>query len=240
VGNVAKEFLKRSLDRLGIDARLKRPYRDAALLFAHKAREFGIETVFDIGANVGQFARQLRANGYANEIMSFEPLIDAHRVLTQATASDPRWTVAPRAALGATRGQSTIFVSENSVSSSLLRVERSSVDAAPESGAVAEQSIDVRPLDEWHTPDLALPLAIKLDVQGYEMHVLDGAPKILADTRIVLAEMSLVELYADAPTLPEFYQRMQEEGFRCITITPGFANYRTNELLQVDGVFVRQ
>jgi FkbM family methyltransferase len=238
VSNSAKELLKKLTDRLGFDVRLKRPYRDAASLFAYKARELGIETVFDVGANVGQFASQLRASGYSREIISFEPLADAHRDLQTAARSDQRWTVAPRVALGAARSESTMFVSENSVSSSLLPVAQRSVDAAPESGTVGEELVAVHRLDEWHTPEMKTPVALKLDVQGYEMHVLDGAPRILADTRLVLAEMSLVELYSNAPTLLEFYGRMQAENFRCITITPGFANYATNELLQVDGVFV--
>jgi hypothetical protein len=54
-----------------------------------------------------------------------------------------------------------------------------------------------------------------------------------------MAEMSLTRLYAGAPDLPEVYQWLRARGFRCISITQGFADFQANELLEVDGVFIR-
>ena len=43
----------------------------------------GIETVLDVGANVGQFARMIRGAGFDGDILSYEPLSDAYRRLTR-------------------------------------------------------------------------------------------------------------------------------------------------------------
>src|SRR3546814_15900459 len=75
--------------------------------------ELGIETLLDVGANKGQFARDARASGFHGDIYSFEPLAVAHAICSAAARSDPRWTVLPAMALGAETGTATINVSEN-------------------------------------------------------------------------------------------------------------------------------
>ncbi len=63
-----------------------------------------IETVVDVGANVGQYSDGLRASGYRGRIVSFEPLADAYARLARRCAFDPGWT-ASREALGAEPGE---------------------------------------------------------------------------------------------------------------------------------------
>jgi FkbM family methyltransferase len=231
--------LRRAAHRIGVEIRYTRPFRDPVTLFALKARERGVRTVFDVGANIGQFARDLRARGYGETILSFEPLGHAHRALCANAARDPLWRVAPRVALGAQAGRGAMQVSANSVSSSLLAIEPNSIDVAPETARIGEEEVDLATLDSFAGPDLPRPFALKLDVQGYELEVLKGVSDMLADCALVMAEMSLTRLYAGAPDLPEVYQWLRARGFRCISITQGFADFQANELLEVDGVFIR-
>jgi hypothetical protein len=53
-------------------------------------------------------------------------------------------------------------------------------------------------------------------------------------------EISLVPLYQNAPTLVHILGAMEELGFHLFQIVPGFRNVATGQLLQVDGIFVRQ
>lgn len=227
------------LHGLGLKLVVRRPVRDAADLLAVKTRELGVGTVFDVGANIGQFAIELRKAGFSGRIVSFEPLTAAHSALVQAAASDPVWTVAPRMALGAEATTSRINVAHNLVSSSLLLVEDRSVDAAPDSGFAGVEEIEVRPLDAVVDPVWPRPFALKLDTQGFEMEVLKGASATLSDVAIILVEMSIVPLYRGGASFVDIFDYLERQGFKCISLVQGFADHVRNELLQVDGVFVR-
>src|SRR5207247_2055417 len=55
---------------------------------------YGIDTVMDVGANAGQFARKLRsAIGYTGRILSFEPVTSAFDLLRLNAKGDPKWEV---------------------------------------------------------------------------------------------------------------------------------------------------
>jgi hypothetical protein len=92
-----------------------------------------IETVLDVGANV--FATLLRSAGYLRRIVSFEPLLEA---FTNAGApGKPRCPLGgSQVAIGERSGSSTIHVSRNSYSPSLLTMNQTHLAAAPGSTVV--------------------------------------------------------------------------------------------------------
>jgi FkbM family methyltransferase len=75
--------------------------------------------VVDVGANTGQYAELIRADGYTGRLLSLEPLSDAYAVLERAAQTDPLWECI-RVAVGETSGAATINVSANRQCSSLL------------------------------------------------------------------------------------------------------------------------
>jgi FkbM family methyltransferase len=233
------QFAQATLLKAGLRVSFNHPVRDPAKLMAFKAAEFGVTTVLDIGANFGQFARALRAEGYSGKILSFEPLSTAHAQLSRNAADDPNWYIAPKMALGEVAGVLPINISHNLASSSLLDVDERSVQAAPESGYSGTEDVEVCRLDDAVAPEFLSPYAIKLDTQGFELHVLRGAPTTLEKTRIVVVEMSLARLYSGGATFIDVYRELELHGFRCISLTQGFSDVARNEMLQVDGVFVR-
>ena len=54
-----------------------------------------------------------------------------------------------------------------------------------------------------------------------------------------MIEMSLAPLYEGGARFGELYAHCEDAGFRCIALTEGFSDYQHNEVLQVDGIFVR-
>jgi len=237
--NTVFEFGKATLRRLGFNLSFDYPYRNPNKLLVVKCAEFGVNTVLDVGANCGQFAAGLRSSGYCGQIVSFEPLSAVHESLTRAAFHDRNWIVMPRMALGDTVGTLQMNVSDNLVSSSLLQVRQRSVDAAPGSAFVGTDEVSVNLLDDVIDEAWSKPFVLKLDTQGFELNVLRGAPETLKMTTVVITELSLSPLYAGGASFADVFRFLEERDFRCISLFEGFVDRASNEVLQVDGVFVR-
>jgi FkbM family methyltransferase len=200
----------------------------------------GIDLVLDVGANAGQYASGLRELGYEGRIVSFEPLPEAFARLQRAAASDGRWEVRPFA-LGAQEAQAPLHVAGNSYSSSLLEMLPGHLASAPDSAQVGTAQVEVRTLDALF-PALrsgAQRTYLKLDTQGYEAAVLDGAAAALREIDTVQLEMSLAPLYRGEALFDALYSRLVGLGYAPIGFEPGFTDPATGRLLQVDGVFHR-
>ena len=112
--------------------------------------------------------------------------------------------------------------------------------AAPESAPSGEISVPTRRLDGmWGELGLSGPVFLKIDAQGSESLVLAGAARRLADVVGVQLEMSLIPLYQGQALAHELDALLRGRGFRCVDLIPGFRRPETFELLQYDGVYVR-
>ena len=80
---------------------------------------------------------------------------------------------------------------------------------------------------------------LKIDAQGFERNILDGAEEVLAHIPTVQMELSLVALYEGQATFLELAETMMTKGYRIIGIHPEFGDLNSGELLQVDAVFRR-
>jgi FkbM family methyltransferase len=202
---------------------------------------FGITLVLDVGANIGQYAGYLREAGYEGRIVSFEPLAGAHAALTRRAARDANWSVAPRLALGASDGEIEINVSNDSDMSSLLPLRREILDVSPTSRTVARETVKLTTLDAVYA-DYAKAsdrVLLKIDTQGYERAVLEGAQRSLARVTGVQLELSLIPLYDGETTWLAMIDYLAARGFEPRHIIPGYFDRHLMRLLQIDGVFFR-
>lgn len=204
-------------------------------------RLYRIDTVLDVGANSGQYARQLRGElGYAGRILSFEPLSSAFELLEASARRDPKWEVF-NLALDDTDQRQEINVAGNSYSSSLLDMLPAHLKSAPTSGYVGTEAVEVRRLDSCFS-DLCGSsdrIYLKIDTQGFESRVLKGAEESLSRIDTVQMEMSLVPLYDGEILLPDMCLLMRERGYDLVALEPGFSDATHGQLLQADGVFHR-
>src|SRR3954451_156925 len=199
----------------------------------------GIDVVVDVGAKPGQYAHEIRTAGFAGRIVSFEPLSEAYSQLRARAASDPAWEVR-RLALGDRDAAVEINVAGNSWSSSLLPMGAQHLRSAPESAYVGREPVAMARLDSVST-DVVSPSErawLKLDVQGYEMHVLRGAGESIATISAVQAELSLVPLYDGDTPWQDIVRWLGERGFTLAGLAPGFADAETGRHLQFDGIFL--
>jgi FkbM family methyltransferase len=208
--------------------------------FARSCRSKGVATVLDVGANRGQFASRLRMAGWPGPIHSFEPLSDLHSRLVAAAARDPNWKIAERVALGDASGRTTINVASNDgKSSSLLAADTSSSLYGTAFQFVQVEEIDVVTLDQWMvTAAPVAPYALKIDVQGFELHVLRGALNTLKQTRVVLLEAPLVTSYSGGASFADLYGFMSDHGFRISNAHASTIEPSTGNALELDIEFV--
>lgn len=237
------EAVQRGLRRLGYELHPYEPgpapYEDD-LRRVKLLRSEGIDLVLDVGANAGQFAQRLRSAGYAARIVSFEPLSGAFGELSRHAASDAAWEPR-RLALSDEDGDAEIHVAGNSWSSSLLEMGARHRQSAPEAAYVGTETVPTARLDSiWNSlaQGAARPF-LKLDVQGFEMHVLRGAERSLAHLRGLQAELALTSLYEGDRPWRDIVDHLAEHDFALAGVEPGFEDPDSGRMLQFDGVFLR-
>ncbi len=203
-------------------------------------RHHAVSTVLDVGANSGQFALQLRALGYAGRIVSFEPLHDAFQELARNAAADPLWEC-HNVGLADDNRADVINVSRNSYSSSLLPVSSVSLAIEPSIGYVGTEAIALRRLDDLFD-EICGPtetVYLKIDTQGSELAVINGALASLRRIKLVQLETSFYPVYVGQPLADEMMSFLRQLGFRVVSIEPGWEDPVSAELLQADVIFVR-
>jgi FkbM family methyltransferase len=231
----AKAGVRRTLGRY--DLGLVRSPFDAQVVRA--AGWLALTDVLDIGANIGQYASALLAGGFDGRITSCEPLSEAFDELARRALHKPQWR-AVRTAVGAEPGSVTINVSENSYSSSVRTVNATHLEADASSRVVATETVRLTTVDALVAqygiePSTSL---LKVDTQGFESDVLDGAKETLRRFAAVQLEMSFVPLYDGQALFPALDERLTAEGFRLFTMSPGLSDTRTGRLLQSDALYV--
>lgn len=236
-----KELVKQSLRKFGLEVSRYRKITSPPGQIVASFSKFNIDLVLDIGANSGQFASQVRQCGYSGRIVSFEPLSRAHLELQQSCSKDTLWDAHPRCALGDHNGEVEINIAGNSESSSILPMLELHRTAAPDSAYQGKEIVAIKTLDEvagQYLKDARAPF-LKIDTQGFEWQVLDGARKTLPHIKGILVELSLVPLYGGQHLWRELIDRLEAEGFTLWAFKPVFADLSQGRTLQVDGIFYR-
>lgn len=237
-----KRLAKRVIHVLGWDVRRVSPTSNPSAQLLTALNHIGANVVFDVGANVGQFAQDLRFSGFAGRIISFEPQSDAHDKLAEAARSDLDWVIHSRAAVGDQDGEIEVNISGNSVSSSVLPMLDAHSSAAVDSAYVSAERAALVRLDSVAAQylDKHSRCFIKIDTQGFEWQVLDGATDTLRLSRGVMLELSLLPLYDNQRLWREIVDRMESEGLTLWAIQEGFIDPRSGRTLQVDAIFLRE
>jgi FkbM family methyltransferase len=232
----ARNGIRRLARRLGYEVRQYTPLR--SFTAARERLLDGIDVVLDVGANAGQYGEGLRALGFRGRLVSLEPVAEAFAELERRAADDDAWD-AVRVAASDFDGELALNITDDSRSSSVLaRNERFSDKpgwAPKESRQVAARRLDGL-LEELLRPRERAYL--KLDVQGYERQVLDGAGAALARFEAIELELSVTPLYEGQPTLTDMLPLLAERGFRPVCLEPILLDDE-GLLMELDGLFAR-
>ena len=169
----------------------------------------------------------------------FVVLSKAYAILSVAAANDPNWQIAPRCAVGAKAGETQINISENSQSSSLLPILEQHTKSAPESHYIGTETIAVVTLDECKFIGPGERVFVKVDTQGFEQSVVDGARNLLKSAIGIQLEISFAPLYSGQGNFMRLISQIQDLGFSVWSFNPGFSDPATARTLQGDVTLFR-
>jgi FkbM family methyltransferase len=171
------------------------------------------DTVWDVGANVGVYAAQFADRGAAN-VICFEPAPAAVTALRSRFSQGSRVRIVP-IALSNQRG-SAAFAADGASPNNQI---------GPSDGSVPTIEIQVRSGDEALTEfDLPHPNVIKIDVEGYELEVVEGLSNVLSSDQVrsVFIEVHFALLHRrkldEAPGT--ILQKLRQHGFRVRWVDP--------------------
>jgi FkbM family methyltransferase len=177
-----------------------------------------IDLVIDVGANVGQFGESLRAGGYRGRILSFEPIAAASEALSHKAAADANWEV-HRCGLGAASGTATLHVSRLSVFSSVLNLAGAASLHDERMAVEHQEEITLRTLDEV-VAGRSGRMLLKIDTQGYERQVLEGARQTLPQLLGIMMELPVIRVYEGQWRFHEALEHLHGLGFVPAQIEP--------------------
>ncbi len=198
------------------------------------------DLVLDVGANKGQFARSIRNTGYVGKIISFEPLSEVYDNLIRNSENDKKWKVYPRCAVGNSNSEISINVSKNFASSSVLNILNEHVNSASDSKYIGSYLVNQIKLDDIDLDEDFNSIFLKIDVQGYELDVLEGAIKLLEKISLIKVEISYTQLYKNGTNWRILVDFLNKNHFEIWDVENGFRNPKNYRLLQSDLILVNK
>ncbi len=171
--------------------------------------------VVDVGCRWG-FAQAWERLGDQAIIVGFDPdeaecgrLADSYRANSQVR-------LVPKG-LGSRPGQATLYITEDPGGCSLFPSVPDVVERHPDlSGGrvTGTAEVAVTTLDDWLVAEgMERVDVVKIDTQGSELGVLEGARRALASVRAIEVEVEFNELYVDVPLFSEIDRFLRQAGF---------------------------
>lgn len=196
-----------------------------------KANGHEFNAIYDIGANVGDWTRKWKLNEPNATFIMFEankdinPIVSPNDMYLHEVLSDED-------------GKEVKFYQQDG-----------NVNAPTGNSYYKELSkhfvedkfvtLQTRTLDSLRTEKrLPLPDMVKLDTQGSEVDVLNGAVESLSQCKMILTEAPVMRYNDGAPTFDEYMDKFREIGF----LPSGIEKLAIKKgvFLQIDLVFVRE
>lgn len=188
-------------------------------------------TVIDVGAAFGLWSMACYRCFSEARFILIEPL-EEYSPFLESHSREIGGTYI-QAAAGSRSGTQEINVHPDLVGSSFFSEEEGSrADGIP-------RSVNVFKLDEvLGDLDASAPFLMKLDVQGSELEVLEGASATLGLVEVIFIEVSFFNFLENTPTVAEIIAYMTERGFMPYDLLGLHHRPLDGALAQVDVVFV--
>ena len=194
---------------------------------------------------VGLYRDFLREQvGFRGDVVSFEPIPSLAQSMMARAANDPRWRIV-ECALGASPGKAMLNVMASSTFSSFHEPDHSKLSMFDDKNRVVDRiEVDVRTLDEFvrELMPSAAPgrLFVKLDTQGFDLAVLEGAKGTIGDIAAIQTEMSVIPIYEGAPDYATSIRALESSGFQLAGVMRNNRAGYPLQLIEFDCILVNR
>jgi FkbM family methyltransferase len=198
------------------------------------------DLLLDVGANTGQFAKEIRSAGYHGELHSFEPVKKAYDLLETASQNDHKWHT-HQLALGAVRGTQTMNVMATSDLSSFNTPSQFGKDRFKGFQSATQESVQVDTIDHFIESNKlqSRKILLKMDTQGHDLEVLKGAAFSLKYILAIQSEISFQPLYEEMPYYLESLKTIENCGYSVAALNP-VAKSEDLSVIEMDCLFIRK
>ena len=211
-----KKLIIKIIEKMGIRVQFMskiRQYEANQLLWIGR---LDVNYIFDVGANEGQFAKKILSLFPKANYICFEPIGERLAKACVIIQTDDK-TLERRGyqvVLGNRDGVVKFNVHDIHFSSSVLEMHSIHHDLYPGSAPKTEIEVPIRKLDSmFTTTPMKHRVFLKLDVQGYELAVLNGAVNFLNSVQVIMVEVNFEQLYKGQPTFDEINIFLTRHGF---------------------------
>jgi FkbM family methyltransferase len=174
---VGREFAKR-FPRLWMERELRfRPHHFERELWLVPAICDKQKIAIDVGANQGAYSYYM--SKFSRNVIAFEPNTDLWKDLRRLLGREFHIEAA---ALSGKLSHATLRVDTSNTGISTIE-EKNDLSCAKDKKAIVFRVVETRPLDSFHFTDVSM---IKIDVEGHEEAVIEGACDTIQRNRPVL------------------------------------------------------
>lgn len=189
----------------GVSSDLRKNGEQRTMKFLIK--KFGWENpvIFDVGANLGDYALALRSSFPNAYIYCFEPVKSTYAGLLQNVGSD-RLIKSCNIGLGDVQGNVTIHYNPAMLS-------RSTISSQSHQEFTQSETIEIQTLDAFCSgAGISQIDFLKIDVEGHELKVLNGAKRLLKEQRITCIQFEFGGTQIAARTFfKDFWDLLNQE-----------------------------
>jgi len=158
---------------------------------------------YDVGAHAGYFsALACSLVGPQGRVLAFEPNPDRQASLRSLAESAPQFQFVER---GLSDHEGTVLFERNDFNSGMSRIVSDDVSASSDLLTISVSKLD-NVIEHLHLP---LPAVVKIDVEGHELQVLDGAKRMIEKAHpVIVCEVERTQ-HSSFLDLAAFIERAQ-------------------------------
>ncbi len=202
-----------------------------------------VDCVFDVGANVGQYALMLRKKAkFVGRIISFEPIPRLADELRQVAHSDGLWDI-QQIALASESEQCHFNVMAGDQFSSLCTPSVAETARFADRNIVKDRIVvQTETLESAYTRlrnkyGFERPF-LKMDTQGFDVRILQSGESIASRFVGLQSELSIKKIYKEAVDFREATQFYNRIGFELSAFIPNNSGHFP-QLIETDCIMVR-